>query len=216
MSYKAIIFDFDGTLVDSAHIKTQAFGKLYAPYGEDIVRKVIAWHEQHAGVSRFVKFRYWHEVLLQKTYTEAIEAALSNAFNRLVFDAVVTAPYIKGAFDFLEDYHQRIPLFVASGTPERELRDIVLQRGMKPYFQGVYGSPAAKAEILTSIARAHQWLPSQLLMIGDAMADLEGARQVGAQFLGIRACESASLSDHRFCLENLDALPQYICREYVS
>ena len=39
--YKAIIFDFDGVLVDSVNIKGLAFAKIYQSYGDDIVKKVV-------------------------------------------------------------------------------------------------------------------------------------------------------------------------------
>ena len=59
--YDAIVFDFDGTLVNSNEIKTWAFGELYKEHGENIVQQIIAYQKEHEGISRFVKFRYWHE-----------------------------------------------------------------------------------------------------------------------------------------------------------
>ena len=41
---KGIIFDYDGTIADSIHIKTVAFADLYRTYGEKIVNKVINFH----------------------------------------------------------------------------------------------------------------------------------------------------------------------------
>ncbi|MCX5934210.1 MAG: hypothetical protein NTU99_05390, partial [Pseudanabaena sp. LacPavin_0818_WC45_MAG_42_6] len=51
--YDAIVFDFDGVLVESVDVKTQAFGTLYAEYGDLIVEQVKAYHLLHGGVSRF-------------------------------------------------------------------------------------------------------------------------------------------------------------------
>ena len=70
--YDAIVFDFDGTLVQSNEIKTWAFGELYKENGEKIVQQIITYHKKHEGVSRFVKFRYWNENLLGQSYTEEI------------------------------------------------------------------------------------------------------------------------------------------------
>ena len=49
------IFDFDGVLVDSVDIKTNAFKALFMEYGDDVVRKVVKFHLQNGGVSRLEK-----------------------------------------------------------------------------------------------------------------------------------------------------------------
>ncbi len=190
--YDAIVFDFDGTLVDSNEIKTLAFGRLYKDYGEDIVHKVIAYHRENIGMSRFIKFRYWHEQLLRQPYTKEVEDELSQLYSLLVLDAVVEAPYIKGGLEFLKFYYQKLPLFVASGTPEKELREIVKRRDMLLYFTGVFGSPASKTEILKNIIRKHHYNPERVLMIGDTMADWEGAQSAETAFLGV--CISKNIS----------------------
>lgn len=102
----------------------------------------------------------------------------------MVREAVIQAPYLPGALASLEGLHSALPLYVASGTPEAELREIVDCRGLNGYFQGVYGTPQTKAEILNRIAQQHG-TPSRILMIGDARADWEGAQQSGALFLGV-------------------------------
>ena len=182
--FDALVFDFDGTLVDSNKIKTEAFGKLYESEGEAVVEQVKAYHRKHEGLSRFVKFRHWEENLLKRSYTESREAQLSGQYSRMVLDAVIQAPYLPGVQEFLENHHALIPLYVASGTPEPDLRLTVSERGMSSYFQGVYGSPATKAEILNRIVPL-TGNPERVLMIGDALADLEGAKLAGTPFLGI-------------------------------
>jgi len=190
--YDAIVFDFDGTLVDSNEIKTIAFGRLYEDYGEDIVHKVIEYHRENTGISRFIKFRYFHEKLLSQPYTKEIGEELSQLYSLLVFDAVVEAPYIKGGLEFLKSHYQKLPLFIASGTPEKELREVVKRREMLLYFKEVFGSPPSKSEILKNIIRKYHYNPERILMIGDTMADWEGAQSTGTNFLGV--CISKNIS----------------------
>ena len=40
-AWQAIIFDFDGVVVESGEIKTQAFGDLYRGYGETVMAAVM-------------------------------------------------------------------------------------------------------------------------------------------------------------------------------
>ena len=182
--YDAIIFDFDGVLAESVDVKTRAFEALYAEYGDRIVEQVRDYHLQHGGISRFEKFRYYHEVLLGKTLTKDEEKQLGDRFSQYVEDAVVESVYVAGAYNFLENYYQSIPLFVASGTPDVELKRIVSRRNMAHYFISVHGSPAKKGDIIQDILTKHSFNPDRVLMVGDAIADYEGAIAAGIKFMG--------------------------------
>ncbi|AEJ00427.1 Haloacid dehalogenase domain protein hydrolase [Nitrosomonas sp. Is79A3] len=183
--WQAIIFDFDGVVVESGKIKTQAFAELYRPYGEDIVAAVVEFHTQNGGMSRYRKFRHFQEHFLSKPpLTEAEEKQLDIRFSELVVEAVIAAEAVPGAVELIRQQSGKIPLFVASGTPETELKVIVERRGLAPYFTEVRGAPALKKTIIAEILSAHALSPESVLMIGDAMADLEGAQANNTAFLG--------------------------------
>ena len=185
LDWQAIIFDFDGVIVESGKIKTQAFAELYRPYGEDVVNAVVQFHTQNGGMSRYRKFRHFQEHLLNEPPpTEAQEKALDIRFSELVVEAVIAAEAVPGAIELIRQQSARIPLFVASGTPEAELKVIVERRGLTRYFTGVRGAPAVKKALIADILSAHALKPESVLMIGDAMADLEGAEANGTAFLG--------------------------------
>jgi len=182
--HKAIVFDFDGVLVDSVDVKTQAFEHLYESYGEAVKRAVMDYHLAHGGISRNEKFRYFHRVFLRRELSQDEELYLARRFSVLVEDAVVAAPWVAGAHEFLEAYCARLPLFIASGTPEDELKRIVRKRGMAGYFCDVKGAPAPKSKLLTGFATELGTPRSELLMIGDSMTDYDAASDVGASFIG--------------------------------
>lgn len=185
LDWQAIIFDFDGVIVESGKIKTQAFAELYRPYGEAVVNAVVQFHTQNGGMSRYRKFRHFQEHLLNKPpLTEAQEKALDLRFSELVVEAVIAAEAVPGAMELIRQQSARIPLFVASGTPETELKIIVERRGLTRYFTEVRGAPAVKKTLIADILAAHAFNPESVLMIGDAMADLEGAEANGTAFLG--------------------------------
>jgi len=181
---KAIIFDFDGVLVDSVDIKTQAFAELYKDYGQEIVKSVIEYHLRNGGVSRYEKFKYYHEVLLGKKLTDDETKELGKQFSVLVEDMVVESPWIKSAKVFLDRYHKKVDLYVVSGTPDEELNRIIRDRKMSHFFKMVYGSDKKKGEIANTIVKDNQYLREEVLMVGDSMSDYEGACDAGLKFIG--------------------------------
>ncbi|GKS70050.1 haloacid dehalogenase superfamily, subfamily IA, variant 1 with third motif having Dx(3-4)D or Dx(3-4)E [Nitrosomonas sp. PY1] len=183
--WQAIIFDFDGVVVESGKIKTQAFANLYRSYGEDIVTKVVEFHMQNGGVSRYHKFRYFQEYYLNKPpLTEVEEKQLDSRFSELVVEAVIAAEGVPGAIELIRQQAKKIPLFIASGTPENELKVIVERRGLNSYFKEVRGSPESKKNIIAEILIKHALHPKNVLVIGDAMTDYEGAAANNTVFLG--------------------------------
>ena len=183
--WQAIILDFDGVVVESGKIKTQAFADLYREYGEGIVAQVVQFHTQNGGMSRYRKFRHFQQHFLNRPpLTEAEEKQLDIRFSELVVEAVIAADPVPGAIELIRQQAGKIPLFVASGTPDAELKVIVERRGLTPYFTEVRGAPALKKTIIADILSTHALKPESVLMIGDAMADLEGAQANNTAFLG--------------------------------
>ncbi len=185
VGWQAIIFDFDGVVVESGDIKTQAFADLYRPHGEAVTAAVVQYHKLHGGMSRYQKFRYFQQHLLRKPpLTPDEEQELDRQFSELVVEAIVTGEAVPGADEFIRQQAARIPLFVASGTPEIELNSIVMRRGLAPYFTEVRGSPTSKQALIADILSIHALTPERVLMIGDALIDYQSAQLNGVAFLG--------------------------------
>lgn len=176
---RAAVFDFDGVVLESTDIKTRAFAQLF-----DGDERAVGYHLEHAGVSRYAKFRHIHEEILGIPYTDEDEQRLGVRFSELVLDEVMRCPFVPGARELLERRHREARLFVASGTPEEELREIVRARELDEFFAAVYGTPATKAEIVERIVAAERVERSEVLFVGDAMTDLLGARAAGVPFVG--------------------------------
>lgn len=212
LAFDAIVFDFDGVLVESVDVKTQAFASLYESYGPTVVEKVVAWHLAHGGVSRFEKFRYFHRNFLGRDLPPDEEDALGERFSTLVEDAVVAASWVPGAREFLESRYRGLPLYVASGTPDEELKRILDRRGIAHYFRSVAGSPTNKADILRRFAHFGGVAPQRMLMIGDATTDFDGAVGAGTGFLGrVKSGQSNPFPAQVPVVPDLLHLPDFLC-----
>jgi len=206
---KAILFDFDGVLVESVDIKTKAFAKLFENEGPEIVNKVVEYHLANGGVSRFKKFDYIYTELLKRQITDEIRMELGNKFANLVIQNVLDAPWIPGVQEFLENYSEKLDLYIVSGTPDNELKYIVEKKNVSKYFKGVFGSPATKGDLIKDILLTHSYKNEHVVFVGDAITDLNGALEANVSFIGkISNKETNPFSDYHVSLvRDLRELP---------
>ncbi|MCA9398659.1 MAG: HAD-IA family hydrolase, partial [Candidatus Omnitrophica bacterium] len=110
--------------------------------------------------------------------------ALCQKFHDIVVDRVVNSSFVNGAKELLEYCEGKYDMFVASGTPQGEIRDIVQQRtDIAHYFKGVYGSPDKKAQIIQNILESKNLKAEEVIFIGDSHNDLEGAKTQALHFI---------------------------------
>lgn len=211
MACDAILFDFDGVLVDSVHIKEVAFGELYKAYGEDVVKKVKKYHISHGGVSRFEKFKYYHQVFLgQELLPEDLEN-LNIKFSTLVAQLVIDADEMPGAEKVLNFLIQTIPLHVISATPESELEQIITERNMRHFFRSVHGAPQKKSTHIINIIKQYGYDKRKVTMIGDTIADYQSACEADINFIGYAPItECNPFPQHTAVINHLDLIKRVI------
>lgn len=179
---RLVVFDFDGTLCDSADIKTSAFRALYLDeQGEDFANAVQAYHLAHAGLPRYDKIRFIESTMLGRNPTEARVTEVADRFSLLVEDAVVDAPLFAGVVSFLEAFHTNVLITIASATPTSELRSIVGRKQLGKYFAAIDGSPRSKADNLRAQAARFSVKATEVVMVGDQPSDAAAARSAGTQ-----------------------------------
>lgn len=180
---QACFFDFDGVLVDSVNIKTQAYMKIFAEHGPESVALIRTYHLEHGGVDRFRKITH----VLNQTgrYSDEERDRLAAAFQTAVVDAVIAAPELVEGRRLLDQAREQgIDCHVVSGTPQDELQLIVERRGLKAAFRSINGSPRKKTQILNELIAGQDYERDRCLMIGDAHTDFTAAQEVGVWFFG--------------------------------
>ena len=181
---RALVFDFDGVIIESEHIKTRAFRELYGEHGPEVVAAAVAHHEANGGISRRKKIRHCHATLLGIELDTARLEALCQRFSALVEDEVVGCDWVPGASEVLATHFGRRPMFVVSGTPQEELTRIIYRRGLARWFTEAHGSPPEKAVTVRSLLARYNLDPRTVLFVGDAAADWRAARETGVRFIG--------------------------------
>lgn len=183
MSIRVIILDFDGVVVESVHIKHEAFSLLLPEHPEH-TEAIMHYHASHNAVSRYVKFRHIVEEIVGEPYDTTVEAELKRRFDALTRERIVQCPYVPGALEFLQYFVPRLPIYLASATPLAELCDILEQRGLRRYFRDVYGAPSVKSTVLHEVLQKERVAAADSIFIGDSVEDWRAAEQAGVPFLG--------------------------------
>ncbi|MCZ6820660.1 MAG: HAD hydrolase-like protein [Calditrichaeota bacterium] len=198
--FKTFVFDCDGVILDSNKIKSEAFYELGLPFGADIAEEFVDYHKAHGGISRFHKVAYLHAELLGKTNCqEEIEAGIKR-YGELVREKLLTCEMTKGFGDFIRSLPEAAYKIVVSGGFQSELRDVFAALGLDPYFDGIFGSPDTKSEILTR-QRQDSRFASPAIYFGDSRLDYEAANEFDMDFLFLS--QYTELNDWEgFCREH--------------
>lgn len=199
-----VVFDFDGTLVDSNRIKRDAFfeiaGRCHG--GFDAMKLVHA----HARGDRFEIWKSWAvEMGADQSIVDEMVAAYSSAVDK----AVATAPEMPGAVDALSKLKAKgLSLVVSSATPQINLVSIINARGWLGYFDAIHGAPETKVDILTRHVVPKAGEASRVAVVGDGGDDRESARIVGCRFYPVGEAVAAhqSSSEHIYSLSELSTL----------
>jgi phosphoglycolate phosphatase-like HAD superfamily hydrolase len=204
---KAIIFDFDGVILESADIKTEAFKELFLDYPERL-KEIVDYHLANAGISRYIKFRYIYEQFLGQRLLKNKESELGKHFSKIVLDKILVASFVPGAKEFLGRNKNHYKFFIASGTPEEELHEIVCARRLQNYFKGIYGSPKNKRDIICHILDTHNLAKDEVVYVGDAQSDRRAAEQVGIVF--IERNINSNFEDNPYVIRDLFGLSEVL------
>ncbi|MDH5581332.1 MAG: hypothetical protein OEY33_05450, partial [Bdellovibrionales bacterium] len=113
--YDYIVFDCDGVILDSNRVKSQAFFDVASPYGPDKAQELYDYHKKTQGISRYVKFKYFFETILNKENYQSDYDFCIEEYGKLTRQRVFASSYTEGFEDFLRLCQQK--LFIISGTP---------------------------------------------------------------------------------------------------
>lgn len=182
---QAVFWDFDGVIADSVNVKVQAFEEMFAPYGDEVLKKTMDHHRENGGISRVEKIENSFRHYIGQPLTPQELEKQCEIYSGMVKEKVVKAPLIAGAESTLAELYPKVPMFVISGTPEDELLEIVEKRNLGRYFKRVLGSPVKKPEHVNNLLREFDFDPAGCVFIGDALTDFNAAEVTGTHFIGI-------------------------------
>ena len=209
---KGIIFDFDGVIVESVGVKAEGFKKIYESYGKKIVLKVLKHHLENGGISRYEKFRYYHDKFLGLKLSDADMSVLSSDFSNFVVKQIINAPYVKGALEFLKNNRKKYNFFISTGTPQNEIEKITKKRKIDHFFKLIFGSPTKKVIHIDSIIKNMNLKDDDLIFIGDSIQDKIASDQMNLSFIARIEGKNTQLLNEKYQINDLTELEKILDR----
>jgi len=196
---KAIIFDLDGVIVDTAVFHYQAWKKLANSMGFDLTE---TQNERLKGISRLESL----DILLEIGKTDAISdeekqqlATSKNEWYRENILKMTPKDILPGVKNFLQEL-KKAHYKIAIGSSSKNAGTILERIGMKDFFDAVVdGTKITRSkpdpEVFLKGARELNISPEQCLVFEDAESGIEAAKNAGMKTIGVGKPENLPKAD---------------------
>lgn len=182
---KALIFDFDGTLVQSNFLKKNTFLRLLKKYkNEEFLKKLL--DQKLPRGKLFLEF--FRKVGMTSDDIKKNADLYTKKYNHLVDSKIVDMEPINGVYEL---FSLGFKSFINSATPEENIKNIISAKGWDIHFTNVYGSPLSKEENFKKMRKEYSLYNHEIYVIGDGQDDEEYALSLSLNFLPVgNYCDS--------------------------
>jgi phosphoglycolate phosphatase-like HAD superfamily hydrolase len=178
----ALVFDFDGTLVDSSDIKQRAY---FAGISETVSAAesdIQDAYRAHGTLNRVPQLSNAFRDLAGRDPNEQELESMVSKYSSFVRAHRNEIRPFDGILEFLARYRPKYHLVVASNAPQGELSTACDAMGLSGFLDRVFGYPASKAHAIEVVRKDWALPRSRILYIGDRREDGIVAEHVGVPF----------------------------------
>lgn len=208
---KAIVFDFDGVVVDSEPVHYRAFMEVGKGFG--VAFDYPHYLERYVGYDDRDAFRTMLTVAGMPTDDGHVAELCQQ--KQIVFKNLVSqgAAAIPGAVELIDEAHGQIPIAISSGATTLDIELMLASLGRRDRFEVIVSAdhvsrskpdPATYRMAVEQLAAKHptlELIPQQCLAIEDTAAGIRSARDAGLMTLGIATTGPASSLTHAHRVE---------------
>jgi phosphoglycolate phosphatase len=189
LAIKLIIFDFDGTLVDTALDITVAANRLMAHYGLPALTFEEVRTHIGEGFTPFIR-----AIAQKHSGNPHLATEVFDLFQKFYDEKLMPqTTFYNGAENFLRDFqnHPRTKIGVISNKPEYQVR--IILKGLKvdeAHLVQIYGGDTFDVKKphpkpLQEMMALAKVKPHETVMIGDSKADVEAAKAAHTHFIAV-------------------------------
>ena len=208
---KAVIFDVDGTLLNTERIYMQAWKEAGAQAGFDVPQEVLL---RTRAIHKADAIKIFQEALgptfdyeaLHPVRTAISEALIAKSTNLLL-------PGVKETLEALKS--KGCPMAVASSTGYKKTAEHLEHAGLLHYFDAVVGGDMVERgkpnpDIFLKAAELLGIAPEDCLVVGDTPADIKAATAAGMRRILIPDCVQPDETIRAMSHHVLDSMHQLV------
>lgn len=211
MQYKAIIFDFNGVIIDDEEIHCELFQEVLKKQGI-ILTKEDYWNTYLGFDDKgLIEALYKRD---HKDLSEDLKENLIEEKNNLYFPALKkNLRLFKGVEVFIESFPEGVTIGIVSGALKSEIEYVLDQTDLACYFDFIiaaddtdYGKPDPEGYLkaLKILSNDHDIESHEVLVIEDSISGIQAAKEAGIKVVALthtypqQALEEADVICHNF------------------
>ncbi|MBE9896745.1 HAD family hydrolase [Enterococcus casseliflavus] len=183
---ECVIFDLDGTLLDSRECSIKATKAAFTEMGLKVPSEVVIEHYMGIPIEESF-FKMSEQPLDQETATELIRV-FRTYYQTYEESTLNVFPEIPHVLEIL--MKRKVPCFVVSSKKTAVVKRNLAAQNLVAFFEEIIGSDAVShykphPEGINKVVTQYQFDPSRTIMVGDAIFDIQMGKAAGVKTIAV-------------------------------